>query len=123
MQCVFATALPALPLTTTKLFSKTCFLFYFFDGFERRQSSGDKIYGRHRGGQKNTSDEMRAAAAVAATTDDKQIWSDLSPINAIFFLSVPLGTDTARRKRRCGSSTERPQRGETSERRSCASGA
>lgn len=60
----------------------------FLKWLERRWRNGDKIYGRHRGEDKNTAGEMRAAAAVAATTDDKQIRSDLSTINSLFFFSM-----------------------------------
>lgn len=60
----------------------------FLKRLERPRRSGDKIYGRHRGEEKNTLGEMRAAAAVAATTDDKQIKSDLSTVNSLFFFSV-----------------------------------
>lgn len=52
------------------------------------------------------SGQMRAAAAVAATTDDKQLRSDLSTINSLFCLSVRGG----RRVRRGGLQRRDPAR-------------
>lgn len=84
IQCAFA--------TSSSLQPPHCHLSRsVFKWLERRRRSGDKIYDCHRGEEKNTSGKMRAATAataVAATTDDKQIGSDLSTINSLFFFSV-----------------------------------